>query len=398
MAAAGAEAPVELEVTGTGLGGLPDQHHAAASEKGFEFNVMIAGETGLGKSTFLNAMFAADVHTIKPYGEDYRVTPTAETMTQSFTLTEDEVQLRVSLIDTPGFGTELDNTRCWVPLKAELEGRLKDYMNAEAKVERETSWPDLRVHCLLYFISPTGHGLKALDVAVLRELQPFAKVVPLIGKGDLLTTAEQKAFRARVAAELREAGIRFYEFPCAEDDEAGNPAPPFCVSAGSGSAAPFGGTREYPWGVHDPADPTQSDAAAVRRLLIGTHLTSLIHGTHTQVYESYRATALATTSGGERGATPLADFDDLKQGHSQKRDAIQADMEEAFRRTQADHEKELRDLESVLLEEHETLQRELLVLKREVEDKTKQFEAEKVLAEVKPAPPPTNKKTKRLFK
>lgn len=100
MAAAGAEAPVELEVTGTGLGGLPDQHHAAASEKGFEFNVMIAGqsvcgfptillplqatstspspailtmglagETGLGKSTFLNAMFAADVHTIKPYGE-----------------------------------------------------------------------------------------------------------------------------------------------------------------------------------------------------------------------------------------------------------------------------------------------------------------------------------------
>lgn len=216
-----------------------------------------------------------------------------------------------------------------------------------------------------------------------------------------------------------QAGIRFYEFPCAEDDEAGNPAPPFCVSAGSGSAAPFGGTREYPWGVHDPADPTQSDAAAVRRLLIGTHLTSLIHGTHTQVYESYRATALATTSGGERGATPLADFDDLKQvnlalvafqfytrkhafvclqGHSQKRDAIQADMEEAFRRTQADHEKELRDLESVLLEEHETLQRELLVLKREVEDKTKQFEAEKVLAEVKPAPPPTNKKTKRLFK
>lgn len=68
-------------------------------------------------------------------------------MTQSFTLTEDEVQLRVSLIDTPGFGTELDNTRCWVPLKAELEGRLKDYMNAEAKVERETSWPDLRVRC-----------------------------------------------------------------------------------------------------------------------------------------------------------------------------------------------------------------------------------------------------------
>jgi hypothetical protein len=73
-------------------------------------------------------------------------------------------------------------------------------------------------------------------------------------------------------------------------------------------------------------------------------------------------------------------------------------MAAAFKRTAADHEKELRELESVLLEEHESLHRELVVLKRNVEEKTQKFAAEKLAAEVQPAPPPVTKKSKRLFK
>eukprot|EP00038_Savillea_parva_P014991 m.218407 g.218407 ORF g.218407 m.218407 type:complete len:399 (+) comp29640_c0_seq1:263-1459(+) len=396
----------EVVLDGTGLGALPDQLHAAASDKGFEFNVMVAGETGLGKSTFMNAMFASELHTLKPYSEgDYRVPPTNETVSQTFELTEKGVTLTLTLVDTPGFASAIDNTGCWSALVAELEGRLRDYMTCETRVERDAGWPDRRIHCLLFFMAPTGHGLKPLDAAVIRAVQPLVNVIPVIGKSDLLTAKEKDVFRARVKADLDKAGISTYTF--ADDEGDGNEwrhSMPFCVSAGASIQSSFGGTRDYPWGAHNPADPKQSDASTVRRLLVRTYLHNLVADTHTNVYEAYRARELAaaTGSGGDddsdRCTSPLVEFEELTQGQTRKRDAIERDMEAAFKATVADQERELRELESALLEEHEALQRNLVELKRSLEEKTEEFQAQKKLAEAKPAPPPTNQKSRRLFK
>ena len=49
---------------------------------------------------------------------------------------------------------------------------------------------DTRVHCLLYFISPYGRGLKPLDLDVMKRLSTKVNLVPVIAKADGLTKTE----------------------------------------------------------------------------------------------------------------------------------------------------------------------------------------------------------------
>ena len=45
-----------------GFASLPDQIHRKTIKKGFEFTLMVAGETGLGKSTLINTLFLTDLY------------------------------------------------------------------------------------------------------------------------------------------------------------------------------------------------------------------------------------------------------------------------------------------------------------------------------------------------
>lgn len=45
-----------------GFASLPDQIHRKTIKKGFEFTLMVAGESGLGKSTLVNTLFLADLY------------------------------------------------------------------------------------------------------------------------------------------------------------------------------------------------------------------------------------------------------------------------------------------------------------------------------------------------
>ena len=51
-----------------------------------------------------------------------------------------------------------------------LENQFELYLNAESRVDRPTKIPDTRVHACLYFIAPSGHGLKPLDIEFMRRL------------------------------------------------------------------------------------------------------------------------------------------------------------------------------------------------------------------------------------
>jgi septin 3/9/12 len=58
------------------------------------------------------------------------------------------------------------------------------------------------VHCVLYFINPTGHALKPLDIEVLQQLSALTNVIPVIAKSDTLTLDERAAFKKRIKDEL----------------------------------------------------------------------------------------------------------------------------------------------------------------------------------------------------
>ena len=57
---------------------------------------------------------------------------------------------------------------------------------------------DKRVHACLYFIAPTGHGLKPLDVEVMKKIHKKVNIIPVIGKADSCTMKEVNMFKTKV--------------------------------------------------------------------------------------------------------------------------------------------------------------------------------------------------------
>lgn len=59
---------------------------------------------------------------------------------------------------------------------------------------------DTRIHCCLYFINPTGHALRPIDVIVMKKLSEVVNVVPVIAKSDSLTLEEREKFKFKVGS------------------------------------------------------------------------------------------------------------------------------------------------------------------------------------------------------
>ena len=91
------------------------------------------------------------------------------------TVRESGVQLNLSCVDTPGFGDSVNNDKCWEPIIEFLENQFELYLNAESRVDRPAKIPDTRVHACLYFVAPSGHGLKPLDIEFMRRLHDKVK-------------------------------------------------------------------------------------------------------------------------------------------------------------------------------------------------------------------------------
>jgi septin family protein len=72
------------------------------------------------------------------------------------------------------------------------------FIQQESQANFRRNIPDTRVHALLYFIAPTGHRLKALDVAFLTQLASKTNVIPVIAKADTLMPEERQQFKDRV--------------------------------------------------------------------------------------------------------------------------------------------------------------------------------------------------------
>jgi septin family protein len=62
---------------------------------------------------------------------------------------------------------------------------------------------DTRIHCCLYFINPTGHSLRPIDVIVMKKLSEVVNVVPVIAKADSLTLEERDSFKQKVQCNVK---------------------------------------------------------------------------------------------------------------------------------------------------------------------------------------------------
>ena len=66
------------EVDYVGFANLPNQVYRRAVKKGFEFTLMVVGESGLGKSTLINSMFLADIYSPDYPGPSHRIKKTVQ--------------------------------------------------------------------------------------------------------------------------------------------------------------------------------------------------------------------------------------------------------------------------------------------------------------------------------
>lgn len=105
--------------------------------------------------------------------------------------------VRLTVIDTPGFGDYVNNRDSWQPIIEFLDDQHESYMLQEQQ-PRRTDKIDMRVHACLYFIRPTGHTLKPLDIEVMKRLSSRVNLIPVIAKADTLSPADLVRYKQRV--------------------------------------------------------------------------------------------------------------------------------------------------------------------------------------------------------
>ncbi|CAK6444977.1 unnamed protein product [Pipistrellus nathusii] len=288
-----------------GFAALPNQLHRKSIKKGFDFTLMVAGESGLGKSTLINSLFLTNLYEDRQLPEaSARLTQTLTIERRGVEIEEGGIKVKLTLVDTPGFGDSVDCSDCWLPVVRFIEEQFEQYLRDESGLNRKNI-QDSRVHCCLYFISPFGRGLRPLDVAFLRAVHEKVNIIPVIGKADALMPRETQALKQKIRDQLKEEEINIYQFPDCDSDEDEDfkrqdaemkESIPFAVVGSCEvvrdiDSRPVRG-RCYSWGTVEVENPHHCDFLNLRRMLVQTHLQDLKEVTHDLLYEGYRARCL----------------------------------------------------------------------------------------------------------
>ncbi|KAG8185248.1 hypothetical protein JTE90_023864 [Oedothorax gibbosus] len=296
---------LKTDVSGyVGIDTLQEQIRKKVLKKGFEFNIIVVGRSGLGKSTLINTLFKASVSRrtcVKHEGDgdsQYKIPKTTEVKSVSHVLEEKGVRLRLTVTDTPGFGDHINNENCWQPILEYINQQYDKYLKEEQSIARKKYIPDTRVHCCLYFIPPTGHSLTALDAEFMKRLDKIVNIVPVIAKADTLTVEERITFKLKIKQELEKNGINIYPLSELEeepDDVVSNnkirEMIPFAVVGSNVQHQINGRTiygRKTQWGTVEVENRAHCEFPDLRDMLIRTHMQDLVDVTRLVHYENFR--------------------------------------------------------------------------------------------------------------
>ncbi|KAL8284134.1 hypothetical protein RQP46_004883 [Phenoliferia psychrophenolica] len=294
-----------------GVSNLPNQRHKIVAKRGGHFTLMVVGESGLGKTTLINTLFSTELAAVKDYKRRFvkQMDKTTEIDIIKAELEEKQFKVKLTVIDTPGFGDYVNNRDSWTPIVDFIDDQHESFMRQEQQPQRGEK-VDMRVHACLYFIRPTGHTLKPLDIEIMKRLGTRVNLIPIVAKADTLTPQDLASFKAKIREVIKAQGIRVYTPPIETDDEPSAEQAKLLIASmpfsiiGSTQEVPTadGRTvkgREYLWGVAEVENEDHCDFKKLRALLIRTHMLDLISTSEESHYENYRQAQMETRKFGE---------------------------------------------------------------------------------------------------
>ncbi|KAF3821535.1 hypothetical protein GH733_009577, partial [Mirounga leonina] len=416
--------PRSLSLGGhVGFDSLPDQLVSKSVTQGFSFNILCVGETGIGKSTLMNTLFNTTFETEEASHHEECVC----LRPQTYNLQESNVHLKLTIVDAVGFGDQInkderqeagraeaacphrgkaggqphalrlsarlldDGAVCsYRPIVDYIDAQFENYLQEELKIRRSLfDYHDTRIHVCLYFITPTGHSLKSLDLVTMKKLDSKVNIIPIIAKADTISKSELHKFKIKIMGELVSNGVQIYQFPT--DDEAVaeinavmNAHLPFAV-VGSTEEVKVGNklvrARQYPWGVVQVENESHCDFVKLREMLIRVNMEDLREQTHSRHYELYRRCKLEEMGfqDSDGDSQPFS----LQETYEAKRKEFlselqrkEEEMRQMFVNKVKETELELKEKERELHEKFEHLKRVHQEEKRKVEEKRRELEEE----------------------
>ncbi|XP_028621895.1 septin-14 [Grammomys surdaster] len=356
---------------------LPTQLVNKSIQKGFSFNILCVGETGIGKSTLINTLFNTNLKETKSSHFYSKVGLKVKT----YELLERNIPLKLTVVKTVGYGDQINKEASYQPVVDYLDAQFEAYLQEELKIKRSLAdYHDSRIHVCLYFIAPTGHSLKSLDLLTMKNIDRRVNIIPLIAKADSISKNDLQRFKNNIMSELNSNGIQIYQFPA--DDEATAEVNtsgllPFAV-VGSMEEVKVGKRmvrgRHYPWGVLQVENENHCDFVKLRDLLLCTNMEDLKDQTHSQHYECYRSSRLQKLGFSDTGPDnqPVS-FQEMYEAKRQElNDQCQREEEElkqTFMQRVKEKELTFKDAEKELQDKFEHLKRiqqeEILKLEEE---------------------------------
>lgn len=274
----------------------------------YYMKILIVGECGQGKSTFIKNIFAS-------YTQDPNLKVNdvpGPTSKDAFVANPDKLQTEIvvrdernmlayhyRVQDTPGYDNmEVNLEPVLDYIKAQNYKALEYEQNAK-RVSAMSKWTDPRVDVCVYFIAP--HRLKQMDIEFMKQLSAEVPVLPVLAKADCMTSAELDSFREHVRTALHHASKEVgrpivHQFSREALSEAGSAhqVPPFSIVASNTmdlSVGRFWPVREYPWGSCEALSSRHSDLAALKKLLFEVSYMELKDATESRYYK-YRESQL----------------------------------------------------------------------------------------------------------
>ncbi|KAG1056891.1 hypothetical protein G6F46_007920 [Rhizopus delemar] len=356
---------IGLPSAGIGIAHLPNQRHRIVSKKGTQFTLMVCGESGLGKTTFINTLFATTIKNYKIPEKRHakQLDKTVDIEITKAELEEKMFRVNLTVIDTPGFGDYVNNRDSWTPIVEFIDDQHESFMVQEQQPKREGKI-DMRVHACLYFIQPNGHSLKPLDIEIMKRLGSRVNLIPVIAKADTLIPQDLILFKNNIRQAIEDYHIRVYCCPIESEDEHITKrnqdiafASPFSIIGSTDLVQRSDGQqvrgREYSWGIAEVENEAHCDFKKLRNLLIRTHMLDLLTTTEEIHYENYRQQQMASRQFGEPKAT--------KKQENPKFREKEEELRKSFTTKVKSEETRFREWEQKLINERDRLNKDLEV-------------------------------------